>query len=346
MPVTLKDISKKTGVSVGTVSRALNEKSDIGYETASRIRAIAKEMGYVPDRLGRALSSKKGEEKLIGVLLPRTDSTYIKEIKNGVITAQAEYKYLGLVIDLVECEDNIDDYLCAIDEFEAKGCRAIAIHLYDDERIAKRIEEVVARGIYVIQISHRIGASSSAGFVGPDFIFAGKIAASLLLKLLSGNEAHILIITGQRYQHSCKERVQGFVEKLEQLCQPFVIYEHIECSCSHEQTQQKILAALNNYPQCNAIYMAVQGGLADLGAVLQLRGDIQGRDYHVIACDGCNAIRELTKHDIVDFVICEQPRAQGYMAIKLLRDVIFNHEKLRPDTYITESVIKIKNHFE
>lgn len=346
MPVTLKDISKRTGVSVGTVSRALNDKSDIGFETASRIRAIAKEMGYVPDRLGRALSSKKGEEKLIGVLLPQTDSTYIKEIKVGVDQARAEYKYLGIVIDLVQTEDNVEAQLRAIDEFEAKGCRAIAIHLSDDERLARRIEEVMSRGIYVLLISHKIGCSDLAGFVGPDFKFAGRIAASLLLKLLFGMQANVLVITGQKYQHSSNERVEGFVSKLEQSGSAFKVCEYIECTSSHEDNQEKILCALKKYPQINAIYMAVQGGLADLGVALQMRGDKLGQQYQVIACDGCNAIHELTQHDIVDFVICEQPRAQGHMAIKLLRDVIFNHEKQKPDTYITESVIKIKNHFE
>jgi len=44
----LKDISKICGVSVATVSKALNDHKDIGEETKANIRRVAKEMGYSP----------------------------------------------------------------------------------------------------------------------------------------------------------------------------------------------------------------------------------------------------------------------------------------------------------
>lgn len=45
----LKDISKICGVSVATVSKALNDHKDIGEETKANIRRVAKEMGYSPE---------------------------------------------------------------------------------------------------------------------------------------------------------------------------------------------------------------------------------------------------------------------------------------------------------
>ena len=43
--VSMKDIAKKCGVSVATVSKALNDHKDIGAETRKRICAVAEEMG-------------------------------------------------------------------------------------------------------------------------------------------------------------------------------------------------------------------------------------------------------------------------------------------------------------
>ena len=54
----LKDISKICGVSVATVSKALNDHKDIGEETKANIRRIAKEMGYSPNLSARALKMK------------------------------------------------------------------------------------------------------------------------------------------------------------------------------------------------------------------------------------------------------------------------------------------------
>ncbi len=57
--VKLKDISKRTGYSTTTVSRALNGYSDIGVDTANKIKRIAEEMGYVVNASARNLKMKK-----------------------------------------------------------------------------------------------------------------------------------------------------------------------------------------------------------------------------------------------------------------------------------------------
>ena len=44
MSVTLKDLAKTCGVSVGTVSRALNEKNEVSAKTSERIRKLAQEI--------------------------------------------------------------------------------------------------------------------------------------------------------------------------------------------------------------------------------------------------------------------------------------------------------------
>ncbi len=57
--VSMKDIAKACGVSVATVSKALNDYSDIGRETRERVREMADEMGYFPNSSARALKTKR-----------------------------------------------------------------------------------------------------------------------------------------------------------------------------------------------------------------------------------------------------------------------------------------------
>ncbi len=45
----LKDLAKECGVSVATVSKALNDQPDIAAATRERIRAAARRMGYLPN---------------------------------------------------------------------------------------------------------------------------------------------------------------------------------------------------------------------------------------------------------------------------------------------------------
>lgn len=62
----MKDISKVCGVSVATVSKALNNHSDIGEETKQYIKKVAREMGYLPNSAARALKTNRTHS--IGVL--------------------------------------------------------------------------------------------------------------------------------------------------------------------------------------------------------------------------------------------------------------------------------------
>ena len=57
--VSMKDIAKACGVSVATVSKALNDYSDIGKPTRERIKETAEKMGYFPNSSARALKTKR-----------------------------------------------------------------------------------------------------------------------------------------------------------------------------------------------------------------------------------------------------------------------------------------------
>ena len=57
--VSMKDIAAKCGVSVATVSKALNDHSDISDETKKFISDTAREMGYFPNSSARALKTKR-----------------------------------------------------------------------------------------------------------------------------------------------------------------------------------------------------------------------------------------------------------------------------------------------
>lgn len=62
----MKDIAAACGVSVATVSKALNDHSDIGEETKTKIREVAKSLGYSPNAMARALKTNRTYN--IGVL--------------------------------------------------------------------------------------------------------------------------------------------------------------------------------------------------------------------------------------------------------------------------------------
>ena len=57
--ISIKDIAKKAGVCIGTVSRVINNMDRVHPETREKIRKLIEETGYRPNSAGRALVSGK-----------------------------------------------------------------------------------------------------------------------------------------------------------------------------------------------------------------------------------------------------------------------------------------------
>ena len=64
---TIKDVAERAGVSIATVSRALNDKGDVSGETRERVREVARSIGYSPDRAARSLASQR--TRLVAVIV-------------------------------------------------------------------------------------------------------------------------------------------------------------------------------------------------------------------------------------------------------------------------------------
>jgi LacI family transcriptional regulator len=73
-PVRLKDIAKKTGLTINTVSRAIQDKPDISDATKRLVQQVAKELGYVPNVIARSMRS--GFTNTIGIVFDNISNPY------------------------------------------------------------------------------------------------------------------------------------------------------------------------------------------------------------------------------------------------------------------------------
>jgi LacI family transcriptional regulator len=86
MGVTLKDIARKVGYSVTTVSRALNDYDDVSEETKRLIKRVAQEMGYHPHVIAQSLQRRR--TNTVGFIIPATErylsDPYFLELLAGI----------------------------------------------------------------------------------------------------------------------------------------------------------------------------------------------------------------------------------------------------------------------
>ncbi len=88
--VSMKDIAKRCGVSVATVSKALNGQPDISEETRARIGAVAEEMGYMTNAAARALKTNRTYN--LGVL-------FVDERRSGL-----SHEYFSSMLESIKAE--------------------------------------------------------------------------------------------------------------------------------------------------------------------------------------------------------------------------------------------------
>ena len=149
--VSMKDIARKCGVSVATVSKALNGQKDIGEETRRRICAAAEEMGYMANSVARALKTNRSYN--LGML-------FVDERRSGL-----GHEYFSTILEGFKAEAEshgyditfINSHVGSQPTSYVKHCRYRAL---DGIVIAcvnfhdPRIQELAGSGIPMVTIDH------------------------------------------------------------------------------------------------------------------------------------------------------------------------------------------------
>ena len=89
--ITIKDVAKKAGVSIPTVSRVINDSKPVTDEVKQKVLDVIKETGYIPNPLARSLVTKRSQ--LIGVIVPEVSDSFVSEVLNGIEEVAKMYDY-------------------------------------------------------------------------------------------------------------------------------------------------------------------------------------------------------------------------------------------------------------
>lgn len=161
--VSLKDISAACGVSVATVSKALNDHKDVGEETKLHIKETAKKMGYFPNASARALRTNRSNS--IGVLfvdeIPQSGLThdYFSHILDSFkITVEAQ----GYDITFINCNKGRKNKMSYLEHCRYRNVDGVLIACVDfaDQEIFNLIESDIPVVTIDYVFNNRLAVSS------------------------------------------------------------------------------------------------------------------------------------------------------------------------------------------
>lgn len=98
--VTINDVAVRAGVAKSTVSRVFSPGESVSDRTRHRVMEVARELGYEPDPLARALSSSR--TGTIAIVVPNMESVHISQIIRGIMSVMTREGYSIITVDTSE----------------------------------------------------------------------------------------------------------------------------------------------------------------------------------------------------------------------------------------------------
>lgn len=338
MAVTIQQIADKTGVSRGTVDRALNNRGRINPEVADMVKRTAEEMGYV--HKARKRQKNSGGKRKIGIVTQLSGSSFMLEIKRGIQTGKKELEDLGIEVLVKEnASVHEEEQLAAIDELIKEGIQGLALMPVDSEAIREKLNWLInEKKIPVVTFNSDIVGTRRCCFVGMDNKLSGQTAAGLFGMMTRG-VGKILVITGYFSSMLNNSRVDGFVEEIKKIS-PKLEIAGVQGSFNNtEEVRQIIENAMMSISGINGIFV-VSGGQEGIVEAFKNLG-VEQRPY-VVIYDQTKKNEKLLKDNVADFLIDQNGFEQGYRPQRILADLLLNENQPEKEFFYTGIDIKTK----
>lgn len=336
--VTIRDIAREANVSVGTVSKFLNGRTDMREENRVAISQAIERLDYSVNRVARTLAHKP---ITIGVLLSSSFDEYFNPMEEGIrstvdslidhkVTAIYE-RYAGYYDDH-KINETLESYI----RQQVNGIILAPSRLYDMQSVIGRLEQAQ---IPVVLVVSDANCASRLAYVGIDAELSGRIAADLAALVLgAGEETAVFMGAWEVIEHkrkadsycrSCSEKGLNVVAVCETQDDSMVAY-------------QLTMDLLRRKPGLKLIYVATGNSIAVCRAICE-----SGRqnEVRVIATDVPRELYTYVENGVVVGVLGQHLHTQGAVAVKTLYNYLTegvldeDEIKIAPDLMLRSAIL-------
>jgi LacI family transcriptional regulator len=338
MAVTIKKIAEIAGVSAGTVDRALNNRSRVKPEVAERIRALAKELNYQPNSVAKSLSIKNKGLK-IAVILHITKNSFFDEVIQGIKKAGKEISDSGIQVVIKVCKDFDANYqLNLIEEALNEDVKAIAIVPINHPMIKNKINDLTSSGFPVVLLTSIVEDTNYLAYVGCDYRRAGRILAGLI-NLITKGKANLGVLSPTFQMCGHLYRVNSMCEYLSENYPEIHVTSMAEVPNDEIGTYMEVKRMMDAHPDIDTLLYGSSTVNAGFRAIQECIGS---KPIRIISLDLNESIREQLLSGKIIATLIQNPRDQGYKAIRILVDYLTrNQSPKNPLCYVnTEIIVK------
>jgi LacI family transcriptional regulator len=201
--VGIRDVAARAGVSVGTVSNALNRPQKVAPESLERIRAAIAELGYVRNDAARVL--RAGRSSTIGLVVLDVRNPFFTDLARG---AEDEAARHGLSVILGNSDEDPAREAGYLDLFAEQRVQGVLLSPYGEA--GERLRGLRERGIGAVLVD-RFSGDRDLSSVSVDDVAGGRLAVE---HLLATGRRRIAFVGGPAGMRQVADRLTGAREAI------------------------------------------------------------------------------------------------------------------------------------
>ncbi|GGD52322.1 LacI family transcriptional regulator [Emticicia aquatilis] len=329
-PITIVDVANFLGVSISTVSRALNNKSDINQKTKDAIIQAAIDLDYKPNFLAQSLN--KGSTHTIGVIVPDVGHPFFASVLAGIQQVANNTGYRIIV-----CHSNESYRIEVLNTETLMACRVDGILISHSKETTEfdHIKKITEKGIPVVQYDRVNSELNTSNIIHQDF----KGAFNLVEHLISQGCRRIGVMSGPKEMQICKTRIEGYKAALQkhgiEINNDYIVHSNI----SYGEGEQILnyFIGLENPP--DGIFAIVNRNAIEMMKAAKEKG-IKIPDELAFAGFGDDILAQYFEPPLT--VYNHFPTRIGEIAIRMLIENINNKSNFNPYSKIVEGELIIR----
>ncbi|MGD0036709.1 MAG: LacI family DNA-binding transcriptional regulator [Bacteroidota bacterium] len=222
---TITDIAKKLGISVATVSRALNNNPKIKNETKDLVIKIAEELKYTPNTI--AISLKSNRTTTIGVIVPEIKHDFFSSAISGI--EEVAYQS-GYTILLCQSNESYEREVLNTSVLMHHRVAGVIVSISQNTKNAEHFQDLLRRRIPLVFFDRVCDDVMASKVMIDDY----KCAFNAVTYLINKGYKRIAHFAGPKELSICKKRMSGYCDALK-LAHIFLNNRFVQYGGMHEQ---------------------------------------------------------------------------------------------------------------
>lgn len=336
---TIEDVAEEAGVSVATVDRVLNGRAAVRPQTADRVEKAIRRLNYQPDRLAARLA--RARQYRFCFILPEGSNTFMQALGSAVQDEALRMAREKVVIDLRHSDVFDAQKLSATLDSIGPVYDGVAVVALDHPRVREAINALAERGVSVVTLVSDVPSSKRIHYVGIDNSAAGRTAATLMGRYLSGRRGKVGLVAGSLSLRDHIERQFGFEQVMAHDFPNLTLLPVREGRDDRDKVQAVADQLLADHPDLIGLYN-VGAGSAGIAAALEHAG--RAHDVVFITHELTEDTRRALVDGTIDIIINQDAGHEVRSAIRVLMSkadklpIVEQMERIRIDIYLRDNI--------